>query len=218
MNTIQRIGKSQSVHGVLLSSLTLFVSTVGQSCRNVSSTTTQSRPVVERASIHYMMPAAEAAHDAVVSAEVSLLEDPPNVAAARKSLDKARQSLANLQWFYVPATEARENLYNAYMEDLAGHPEERDTYLDTARRQLLEISGQSASSVESYIRDIADRIETVQLHIRDGVMIDDELRSLCDMFQLHLLKAQLVLDENAFGTQENNDSTVSREVDNVNQK
>ncbi len=168
------------------------------SCQNESSTIPQNKPALERASVHYMMPPVKAAHEGVIDAEEMLRKDPPHIPAARESLGKARRALANLERFYVPATEARENLYNAYLEDLYGHPKERDTYLDVARRGLLQIAERSGSQLEPYIKDLADRIETVQFHIRDGLPVHEELKSLCEIFQLHLLKAQLVLDENAF--------------------
>jgi hypothetical protein len=149
-----------------------------------------------------MLPPVKTAHTAVLNANDALVSDPPDVDAARESLAKAREALANLEWFYVPATQAREDVYNAYMEHLAGNPEQRNAYLDSAKRVLLQIAERSGPQVESYVKELADRIETVQFRIRDGEPVREELRSLCEVFQLHLLKSQLVLDENAFEEQE----------------
>jgi len=191
----------------------LFAMIVVPSCQNNSGTTPQDGPVAERTSVHYMMPAIEAVHQGIADAEEVLLNDPPDTDAARKSLGKARRSLANLQWFYIPATEAREDVYNAYMEYFAGHPEESNDYLNTAKQILLQIAGQSSSEVGSYVKDLADRIETVQFQIQSGAPAHDEFRSLCARFQLHLLKAQLVLDKNAFEEQEQDIQDSSKEVE-----
>ncbi len=180
----------------------LFAMLVAPSCKGKSGTTPQGGPVVERTSVHYMVPSVNRAHEAVVFAEEMLSNDPPDIDAARKSLGKARLSLANLEFFYVPATEAREDVYNAYMEYLAERPEESGGYLDSAKHELLQIAERSGSGVEPYVKDLVDRIETVQLHMREDTPVREEFRSLCAVFQLHLLKAQLVLDENAFGEQE----------------
>jgi len=180
----------------------LFPALAVLSCQDKSGTNPQGRPAAERTSVHYMMPAVQAAHEGVLEADKLLRDDPPDVDAARKALEKATWNLANLEWFYVPATEARENVYNAYLEHLAGHTEERDLYLDAAKNGLLHITERSSSYVEPYIMDLTDRIETVQRLIRDGIPADEALKSLCEFFQLHLVKAQLVIDEHAFDKQQ----------------
>jgi hypothetical protein len=185
------------------------------SCHNEADTIPQDTPVLDRTSIHYMLPAIVSAHETVLNAEAMLVKHPPDVDAARESLGKARQALANLEWFYIPATEARDNVYNSYREHLAGHPEERNAYLDLAKQELLQIAERSSGQTESYVEDLANRLETVQLHIRDGMPIHDELKSLCEIFQLHLLKAQLVLDENAFEKHGGTVSSSPKEVENV---
>jgi hypothetical protein len=193
-----------SIKRLLVLPIALLALPAVLSCRNESAPP-QDGPVLERSSIHYMLPTVNAAYTEVVAAEEMLSSNPPNVVAARNSLGKARQSLAILEDFYVPATDARENIYNAYLEHLAGHPAERDTFLDLARRGLLQIVDRSNHEVEPYIMDLADRIESVQFHVRDGVPIGDELKSLCEIFQLHLLKAQLVINEHSFDEQKTGD-------------
>ncbi|MEJ2722146.1 MAG: hypothetical protein P8181_13555 [bacterium] len=200
--------------GMILTMALISVLTV-LSCRDEPATTPPGRPVVERTSVHYMVPAVKAAHEGVVRAQEKLLSDPPNIDAAIESLTAARRSLANLEWFYLPATEARENVYNAYREEIAGNQGQRDVYLDLAKRGLLQVAERSSVQVEPYIKDLVDRIETVQFHIRDREPVNKELKSLCDTFQLHLLKAQLVLDENAFDEQERAVTNRPKEVDNV---
>jgi hypothetical protein len=187
------------------------------SCREETSTTPQERPVLEQTSVHYMLPAVTAAHEGIVNAEEMLLKTPPDIDAARNFLRDAGRSLANVEWFYVPATEARDNVYNAYLELLAGHPDRSNIYLDVARHQLTQIAERSSSQVGPYIEDLAKRIDTIQLHARDGAPIHDELKSLCETFQLHLLKAQLVIDEHAFDKQESSMTIESEEVDHVTQ-
>jgi hypothetical protein len=181
---------------------TLFALLIVPSCQNESGTTPRNGPVVERTSVHYMLPPVNKARTAVLNAEEMLVSDPPNIAAARESLGKARGALTNLEWFYVPATEARENVYNAYVEHLAGHPDQSKAYLDSAKRGLLEIAARAGSGVEPYVKDLVDRIDTLQFQIRAGEPLNDEVKSLCETFQLHLLKAQLVLDEGAFEKQD----------------
>jgi hypothetical protein len=191
---------------------------IGPSCRNESGGLPQGRPAAERTSVHYMLPVVQSAHKEVVDAENMLHNDAPDLPATEKSLEKARRSLAALEWCYLPATEARENVYNAYLEHLAGHPEKRNSYLVLAKRGLFKIAEQSDSQVEPYIKDLTDRIETVQFHIHDGEPVQEELESLCETFQLHLLKAQLVLDESAFGEQDLAVTINPKEVDHVEQK
>jgi hypothetical protein len=183
----------------------LFLLLTVLSCQDRSDKSLQGRPAAERTSVHYMLPTVNAAHEEVIKAANMLQEDSPDIDAVIKSLDKSARNLANLEWFYVPATEARENVYNAYLEHLAGHADECNTYLDSALLGLLRIAERSSSHVEPYIRELTQRIESVQLHIREGAPVDEELKSLCEFFQLHLLKAQLVIDEHAFDVQKTGD-------------
>lgn len=188
------------------------------SCRNDSATIPQGGPALERTSVGYMLPAVTEAREAVAEAQEKLTSDPPDVEATKDSLLKARRSLSRLEWFYIPATDARENVYNAYLEHLAGHSEERDAYLESAKRTLALIAGRANYQVKPYVEELISRIEAVQSGIRDNTPVKTELKSLCEIFQLHLLKARLVLDENAFDERENAATTHNKEVNDVNQQ
>jgi hypothetical protein len=188
------------------------------SCRVESDATAQDGPVINRTSLHYLLSPVTAARDGIIEAEAKLRDAPPDVEAATRSLEDARRSLADLEGFYIPVTEARENVYNAYRYHLSGNPDKRDGELDLARQGLLQASGRAGARFDPYIEDLANRIESVQLHARDGVSIDDELKSLCDTFQVHLLKAPLVLDEISHVEPETSITNHPKEVDDVNQK
>jgi hypothetical protein len=168
------------------------------SCKNDAATVPQDEPVIERTNVHYMIPPVVSAREAVLEAKKMLNGDPPDIKGATDSLDKADGYLANLEWFYLPTTEARENLYNAYIEHLSGDLNRRNTYLELANRGLLKVGEKANPQTEPFIRDLTERLENIQIHIHEGAPVDDELRSLCETIQLHLLKARLVVDENAF--------------------
>jgi hypothetical protein len=167
------------------------------SCRR-SQSEPATETVLDDTSLHYMLPVVRESHDNVQRAEKMLEQDEFDVDDVKEALDHARKSLLDLEKFYLPATEARDDVFEAYREDAAHHSDKRDTYLASAKEKLARIAKEADPSFDPYVEELINEIGKIQTRIEHKAPVGADLKSLCDTFQLHLLKAQLAINQEAF--------------------
>lgn len=157
--------------------------------------------ISESNNVTFMKAPAERGYDGVRSARESLDRENPDFKGAIKSLQTAERALAEINLYYIPAAEARGHILNAYREQIAERVDERDMYLTNARKELDTIMLHSGPELEESTKELSEMIDTIRMRIRLGESVNEEFESLIEKFNLHLLKAPLVMGAESFREQ-----------------
>ena len=155
-------------------------------------------PVLEANTVTPLREPLQAAHQAVREAE-ELLGDPGvDVEGARETLARALRQLDDLDWFYLPMVEVREDVLDAYREQLMGRPERRDAFLQKARRALLSVAERSGPQLEKYIEELLELESDAEARAAAGEDPGPSLERLAEKVDLSIAKGRLVLGENHY--------------------
>ena len=159
--------------------------------------------ISEANSVTFMREPVKRSYEAVKDAQQFLNRDQPDVDAAKMSLQVAGKALAEVNLYYMPATEARGQMLNAYREQIAGRSDERDRCLADAREELDGIMRRSGPELEKSTKKLSEMIDRIAMRIRLGEPINEELEGLIELSNLQLLNAPLVLGAESFREPEN---------------
>jgi hypothetical protein len=157
--------------------------------------------ISEANNVAFIKAPAERGYNGVRSAQDFLDRESPDISAAIKSLKMAERALAAINLYYIPAIEARGHILNAYREHIAEHTVERDRYLSYAREELDAIMRRGGPELEEATKELSGMLDSIGMHIRLGESINMEFESLIEAFNLHLLKAPLILGAESFREQ-----------------
>jgi hypothetical protein len=189
---------SGSRTGLLLTALVVAVG----GCGSGNESFPRAHPVVEANSVTHMTTPVTEAHAAVRRALTELdraeLEGEALRGALRDILAPAERHLGDLEWFYLPATQAREDILNAYREDVNAAPDRRNAYLEQARQRLEAIASRSGQQLERHLEATLELLTDVETRARAGQDVRSDLERLAGTSQLVLTKAEGVLAQNRF--------------------
>jgi hypothetical protein len=151
-------------------------------------------PAIADYSVQYLNDPMRELAQAVENARNSVLAPKPDLDAARMALFRATDLATHLNDFYLPVTAARDHLVEAYEAQVRGDSGQRDKHLEAAAERLTWVVEQSPAPVSNYANELLTALTALELHERTSTTITNDLRSLCETTQTHLLKAPLVLN------------------------